>query len=203
LKKFLIRIYSDISKDIKKIYQRNVIGIIFISIGIILLSFSFNNPIFINIGAMLISVGIILLSFSFNNPIFINIGAMSISVGIILLSFFLYNSIFINIGTSIILIGFFIVFLKTGEKTTNRFSDSLIISIIITWTIIAFFITTITNIRFDAIFILITIGLIVINEFISESLPILLRNRIHFSIFVFFLIFLVLLSNEILNIART
>jgi hypothetical protein len=129
-----------------------------------------------------------------------NIGIILITLGVFLLC--IPNPVSIKISITMTLIGFFIIFLKTGEKTTNRYTDSLMMSIIITWTIIVFFITTITDISFDAIFILITIGLLIINEFISESLPILLRNRLHFSIYIFFLIFLVLILNKILIIAR-
>ena len=129
-----------------------------------------------------------------------NVGIIFITLGVFLLC--IPNPVFIKISITMTLIGFFIIFLKTGEKTTNRFTHSLMMLIIITWTIIVFFITTITDISFDAIFILITIGLLIINEFISESLPIRLRKRLHFSIFVFFLIFLILILNRILIIAR-
>ena len=128
-----------------------------------------------------------------------NVGIIFIALGVFLLC--IPNPVSIKISITMTLIGFFIIFLKTGEKTTNRFTDSIIILCIIAWTIIVFFITTITDISFDAIFILITIGLLIINEFISESLPIHLRNRLHISIFVFFLIFLILISNRILIIA--
>jgi hypothetical protein len=46
------------------------------------------------------------------------------------------------------------------------------------------------------------IGLIVINELMSDLLPLILRNRLHFLIYIFFLIFLILISNRILDIVN-
>ena len=127
------------------------------------------------------------------------IGLFLITLGFFLL--FFPNFFSIKISITVTLIGFFMIILKTGEKTTNHFSDLLIISLIIAWTILVYFITMIKDFSIDAIFILITIGLLVINEFMSESLPIHLRNRLYFSIFVFFLIFLILILYRILIIA--
>jgi hypothetical protein len=127
------------------------------------------------------------------------IGILLIILGVFFLCF--PNFVSIKISITVTLIGFFIIILRTGEKTANHFSDLLIISIIIAWTIIVYFIITITDFSIDAIFILIIIGLLVISEFMSESLPFRLRNRLYFSIFAFFLIFLILILYKILVIA--
>jgi hypothetical protein len=165
LKKSIHQIYSDISKDISKIYQPNAIGIMLIAVGIILLNLYYLGPI---------------------------------------------KMIFFTISISLILIGLFIIFMKTGDARTNytlNYTNSFPILLIIL-IIIVFTITTITNIIGDyyivsSIFFQMIIGLLVINEIISESLPLILRNRLHFSIFVFFSIFLILITIEILKIVKT
>jgi hypothetical protein len=130
-----------------------------------------------------------------------NIGIILITLGVFLVCIN-ENNLF-KIGITIIMIGFFLICLKTREKMTNPFMEYLPLLIMVTWTIIVFFITFILNSRFDVIFILILIGLLILNQFISDSLPIILRNRLDFSILVLFLIFLLLIAIRIMTYGKS
>jgi hypothetical protein len=135
------------------------------------------------------------------------IGIILITIGIFLIC---YSSLDVSkldfnkiskLSITMILIGIFIIILQIGEITTNHYTDSLMIFIIIL-SITVCIITMLSNVSYHLIFILIEIGLLSIYEITSESLPKLLKNKLQFLIFWFFLIFLILVYITIMSIPK-
>lgn len=121
-----------------------------------------------------------------------------IFVGFFLLLFPNYSNIK-KIGATFAIIGFFLITLKPSEKATNNLNDHSIMSIMIFWTIIVYFIMIVTNSPVDILFFFVLIGLLIVYEFKSKVVFILLKNRIHFAIIVFLMIILMILIKEIIK----
>jgi len=121
------------------------------------------------------------------------------TIGVFLICNPIYNTI--KIGAVLTIIGFFMIVMKTEEKTANNSKELPIMFIMIIWTIVAYLLITITNVDVDILFFLVLMGLLVVNEFISKVIFVHLRKRMHFTIFIFLMIIVMLLTKKIITIA--
>ena len=122
-----------------------------------------------------------------------------IAIGVFLICNPISNTI--KIGAVLTIIGFFLIVMKTEEKTANNSKELPIMFIMIIWTLVAYLMTIITNVTVDILFFLVLIGLLVINEFTSKVISVHLRKRMHFTIFIFLIIIVILLTKKIISIS--
>ena len=106
-----------------------------------------------------------------------------------------------KIGVVLAIIGFFLIVMKT-DKTTNDTKELPIMMIIIIWTIFLYIITILTNSIIDYLFFLVLIGLLVINEFTSKVISVHQKNRMHFVIFIFLIIIVMILIKKIISMSN-
>jgi len=128
-----------------------------------------------------------------------SIGLMLITLGGFLLCILISSTE--KIGAVLIIIGFLLIVIKTEEKTANHSNEFLILSILIVWTVVGYFIIVITNVTIEILFFLVLIGLLVLYEFTSKVISLVQRNRMHFAIFIFLLIVVMILIKKIISMS--
>ena len=128
------------------------------------------------------------------------IGLMLIILGVFLLCIPISNTI--KICAMLSIIGFFLIVLKTGEKTAIHSNELSILFIMIIWTIVVYLIIVITNVTVEILFFLVLIGLLVIYEFTSKVISLLQKKRIRFAIFIFLMIVVMILIKKIISMSR-
>jgi len=127
------------------------------------------------------------------------VGILLVSLGVFLLIFPISN--IEKIGAVLTIIGFFLIVLKTEEKTANHSNELPIMFIIIIWTIVIYVIIVITHTTVEILFFLVLIGLFVIYEFTSKVISLLQKNRMHFAIFIFLMIVAMILIRKIISMS--
>jgi hypothetical protein len=143
------------------------------------------------------------------------VGLIAIAIGILLI--LLQGTLFLKIGSALILLGIF-MFVVISEKTLSllyRFmpntrknnlsskrlpTSEKITLVLILWVIIVFFLTI--NMTYDIFFILIFIGLLILDIMIHDYLPLPLKKRLNFMIFLFLIVYIVIISEKILSITQ-
>jgi hypothetical protein len=123
------------------------------------------------------------------------IGILLIIIGV---GFFSNFSIFyIKIGVTSFLIGLFLIILIKDGNTANYVIDLQMVLILAIWIWIAYFVTI--NFNLEIFFILILIGILVINEITNEFTTVHFKKRINIFVFVFLIIFMVIIVRNIIN----
>jgi len=128
------------------------------------------------------------------------VAILLITVGAFLV-LYSYISNIEKIGVVLAIIGFFLIVMKT-DKTTNDTKELPIMMIMIIWTIFLYVITILTNSIIDYLFFLVLIGLLVINEFTSKVISVHQKNRMHFVIFIFLIIIVMILIKKIISMSN-
>lgn len=142
------------------------------------------------------------------------VGLIAIAIGIPLL--FFQGTQFLKIGSAFILLGIF-MFVVISEKTLSilyRFipnykksnlkphnlpTSEKITLVLTLWVILIFFLTV--NLDYDIFFILIFIGLLILDIMIHDYLPLPLKKRVNIMIFLFLIVYLIIISKKILSIS--
>jgi len=127
------------------------------------------------------------------------IAILLLSIGIFFLCIPISN--IIKIGAVLTTLGFFLAVLKTENKINDQTKEIPIMFIMIIWTLIVYFIIVITNMTVEILFILVLIGLLVIYEYTSKVISLLQKNRLHFAIFIYLIIVVMILITKIISMS--
>jgi len=132
-------------------------------------------------------------SFSYKTRI---IGILLILLGII----FFFNSFWRNlkVGLLFILIGILMLLIMPKKETQNNIIDIQIFLVIIIWLLFMFCITI--NLDSEIFFVLLLLGILIIEEFTDKLISVSFKKRLSIIIFLFLIIFITIVTKRIINI---
>jgi hypothetical protein len=123
-------------------------------------------------------------------------------IGIFIFSFSLiffsnFSLLSIKLGSILLSAGLFLIFLIKDENKITYHRTIKLIMLYLIWMWVVLFITT--NNNYEIFFLLILVGMLVINEITDEYTPVNFKIRMNIFIFAFFIIFIVILIQKIIT----
>jgi hypothetical protein len=123
-------------------------------------------------------------------------GILLVIIGIV----FFYNPtiLHLKIGITLAIIGGFLLFLVTDTQDHNTFQKNHIILVMSLWVIFLFVITG--NNPPEIYFLMIAIGITAIKELTNEIITPVFKQKLNIFVFLFFLIFLAIVTQKIISV---
>lgn len=124
------------------------------------------------------------------------VGILLVIIGIV----FFYNPtiLHLKIGITLVIIGGFLLFLVKDTPNHNSFQKNHIILAMSLWVIFLFVITG--NSPPEIYFLMIAIGITAIKELTNEIITPELKKKLNIFVFLFFLIFLAIVTQKIISV---
>lgn len=124
------------------------------------------------------------------------IGILLVAAGIV----FFYNPTILSmkIGITLVILGGFFLILLTDTKKHSRLSSAQMVLIMSSWTVLLFLITETASP--EMFFLMMAIGITAIKELTNELITREFKKKLNFFVFLFFLIFIAIVSQKIISV---